>query len=273
MATESLQEVQQRLNRAGFVEDLTAKGTQLHAAQSGEDLDPATLVAAEIARVDLSPDSADQALLVAVGARDGRPVGTFVVAYGPEMSPEEAEILRHLDRYFVSAEEAAEHDTHDHIAAVFGTHADAEAAVDDLREIGLGSRHLRLAIRQPDTVVFERDEEADLAEDLEKGVAAGAVLGFIGGMLLFAIAAPGIGALGAGGIAALGLSSGFGGAMIGGFGGIGAASAEFYEHDALRHTALEPGEVLVVACSHDRPELVEGAFTRHGGKLIEPGVW
>lgn len=96
-------------------------------------------------------------------------------------------------------------------------------------------RHLGLAIHHSDTVVFERDEEEDLTHDVEAGVATGA--------------------------------------MVGGYGGVAAASQEFDEHGALRHTPLEKGEVLVVACSHDRSELVEGASQRHGGRLIEPGTW
>ncbi len=272
MPPETLSQAQQRLNQAGFLDDLAANGTLLHAARSGEDLDPAALMAAEIARFDTSSDPDDQALLVAVAARDGKPIGTYTVPYGPAMSSEEAEILRHLHRFLVSPEEAAAHDTHDHIAAVFRDHDSAEAAVDELREIGLGSRHLGLAVHHPDSAVFEHDEEEDMAHDVEVGVATGAMVGLVGGMLLFAIAAPGLGVLGAGGIAALGASGALGGAMLGGYGGVAAASEEFDEHDALRHTPLEPDEVLVVACSHDRPQLVEGVFQRHGGRLIQPGA-
>ena len=153
----------------------------------------------------------------------------------------------------LSAEQTSEHDAHDHVAAVFADRVYAEAAIDDLREVGLGSEHLGIAIHHSDTVVFERDEEHDKIDDVE----VGAALGFLGGMLLLGIAVPGDGTLGAGGLAALGAAGGFGGAMLGGFFGVAAASDEFDEHQRLRETRLNPGEVLVVACGHDHPGLVE----------------
>ena len=90
-------------------------------------------------------------------------------------------------------------------------------------------------------------------------------------MLLFGIAVPGVGTLGAGGIAALGASSGLGGAMLGMYPGVAAASEEFDEHQHLRETRLQPGEVLVVACAHDHQRLVEAALQRHGGRLVSVG--
>jgi hypothetical protein len=163
-----------------------------------------------------------------------------------------------------------QHTAHDHVAAVFADRVSAEAAIDDLREVGLGSEHLGVAIHHSDRVVFERDEEQDMFDDVEAGVGAGAALGFVGGMLLFAIAVPGVGTLGAGGIAALGAATGFGGAMLGGF-GVAAASEELDEHQRLRETRLQPGEVLVVACAHAHAAQVEGALQRHGGRLVSVG--
>jgi len=46
-----------------------------------------------------------------------------------------------------------------HIAAVFGDRAHATEAVDALRELGLGSDHLGVAVRGEDAVVFEHDDE------------------------------------------------------------------------------------------------------------------
>ena len=184
-------------------------------------------------------------------------MGTFTAPYGPMASADEAEILRHLSRVVRSGEPPHRHDVHDHVAAVFADRGAAEAAVDALRSLGLGSEHLGIAVRRSDAVVFERDEQRDLAEHVAGGVGAGSVLGFLGGMLLFAVAVPGVGALGAGGLAALGVGSGISGALVGAILGVAAASEEFDEHQRLRETPLQPGEVLVVACPHGHEELVK----------------
>ena len=271
MALESLSQAQGRLADAGFGDDLVAAGSLLRSTATGAEHDPATLKAMEIIRFEGASDPDDEAVLVAVATRDGLPLGTFTTPYGPSASGDQAEILRHLHRVVLSADQTAEHDAHDHVAAIFADRVSAEAAIDDLREVGLGSEHLGVAIHHSDTVVFERDEEQDMIDDVEVGVGTGAALGFLGGMLLFGIAVPGVGTLGAGGIAALGAASGFGGAMLGGFFGVAAASEEFDEHQRLRETRLNPGEVLVVACGHDHPGLVESALQRHGGRLVSVG--
>ena len=208
---------------------------------------------------------------MAVSTRDGEPLGTFTTPYGPLASADQGEDPRHLHRVVVSAEQAAAHATHDHIAAVSANRESAEAAVGALREVGLGSEHLGAAVHHSDAVVFERDEQRDMIEDVARGVGAGSVLGFLGGMLLFAIAVPGVGTLGAGGIAALGIGSGISGALVGTMLGVAAASEEFDEHQRLRETPLLPGEVLVVACAHANAAVVEGALQRHGGRLVSVG--
>ena len=267
MTLETLSATQQRLSDAGFEDDLIARDGRLHATRSGQNFDPRELFAAEIVRFEGNSDPDDEALLVAVATRAGAPVGTFTVPYGPNTSADEAEVLRHLHRVVASAEEIAAHDKHDHVAAVFPSRETAEAAVADLREIGLGSEHLGIAVHQSEPAVFEHDEAADLAKSTEAGVATGAVLGFLGGMLLFGLAVPG---LGAGGILALGAAGATGGAMTGGFWGVFASSDEFDEHEDLRQTSLNAGEVLVVACSHNHRQAVEDAFLRHAGRLTAP---
>ncbi len=266
MTLETLSATQQRLTKAGFGDDLTARDGELHATPSGRTFDPRELLAAEIVRFEGDSDPDDEAVLVAVATRDGEPIGTFTVPYGPNTSAEEAEVLRHLHRVVASPEEAAAHSDHDHVAAIFPNREAAEAAVADLREIGLGSEHLGVAVHQSGAVVFERDEEVGLAHSTEAGAGTGAVLGFLGGMLLFGLAVPG---LGVGGILALGAASATGGALTGGYWGVFASSDEFDEHEDLRHTTLADDEVLVVACSHDRQQAAEDAFLRHAGRLTK----
>ena len=268
MALESLSHVQDRLGQRGFGHTLVATEFGLRDLTTGLDHEPDQLQVAETVRFEGASDPDDEAILLAIATRDGHPLGTFTTPYGRQASAAQAYLLRHLHRVVVTSEEAAVHGDHDHVAAVFKSRMSAEAAIEDLREVGLGSDHLGVAIGHDDRAVFERDEEADLAHDVEKGVGAGAALGLLGGMLLFSVAVPGIGALGAGGIVALGAASGFGGAMLGGYFGIAADMATLEEHDQLRHTQLAPGEVLVVACGHHHRDLVQAAFQRHGGRHV-----
>lgn len=213
-------------------------GVALHDSSTGRDFEPAALEVIELVRFEGTSDPGDEAILLAVATRDGAPVGTFTAPFGPTASAEEAEVVRHLHRVIATEEQTAEHLSHDHIAAIMPSREAAEAAVAELREVGLGSEHLGVALRHGDHAVFERDEEADLARDTEAGVLAGAGIGFLAGLALFAVAVPGIGTLGAGGIAALGAASGFGGTMVGGFIGVAAASNEFDSHQELREATL-----------------------------------
>ncbi|MDH3679454.1 MAG: hypothetical protein OEV40_05820 [Acidimicrobiia bacterium] len=272
MTLETLTGAQQRLTAAGFTEHLVVDDGRLRSTSTGDLHDPEALRVAEIVRFEGESDPDDEAILLAIAGRDNAPIGTMVTAYGPNASDEEAEMLRHLHRVLVSPEERAAHDEHDHIGAVFADRTSAEAAIDDLREIGLGSDHLGTAIADRDRIVFEHDESEDFLHDVEAGVATGAVMGLVGGMLIFGLALPGVGTLGVGGILAVGAATGLGGALFGGFAGVGAASRDLAEHERLRHTPLGDGEVLVVACSHDHATLVERALQRHGGRLLPPGA-
>lgn len=269
MALETMSQTLARLSAAGFGDDLVVADGRLRSAATGVDLDPATLLAVEIARFEGESDPADEAIVVAVATRAGEPLGTLTMPYGPGASEDEARVLSHLHRVVVGEQElAVAHDSHDHIAAVFGSRSDAESAVADLREIGLGSEHLGVAVHSRDRVVFEDDEERDLAHDIGTGVGKGAVIGFFGGMLLFAIALPGVGTLGVGGLVALGAGSVMGGVTIGGTLGIGAAEEEWDSHVLLRNYPLGENEVMVVACGHEHESLVRNAMARHGGRPV-----
>ena len=190
MTMETVVEAQQRLEGAGFVRQLVTDGGRLRSTATGETFDPAGLMVADIARFEGEPDPGDEAIMLAITTCDGEPVGTITTAYGPNASAGEAEVLGHLHRMLVSDEEAAAHDEHDHVAAVFPDRRSAEAAIDDLREVGLGSDHLGAAIHHQDRVVFEHDESLDFAHDVEAGTGTGAVIGLLGGMLVFVSRCP-----------------------------------------------------------------------------------
>jgi hypothetical protein len=99
-------------------------------------------------------------------------------------------------------------------------------------------------------------------------MAAGAVLGLLAGLSVAAIALVPGGVVGLGGILALGIPTGLGGAMIGGFVGEAVADRSFTERAELDDVPLEPGQVLVAACSHGHASAVEDVMERHGGQLL-----
>ncbi len=74
--------------------------------------------------------------------------------------------------------------------------------------------------------------------------------------------------VGLGGLLACGAAGGFPGALFGGYFGEAVAGKALSERDELSTPRLEPGHVLVAACSHGHPGTVEAIMERHGGKLV-----
>ena len=164
------------------------------------------------------------------------------------------------------------HDAHDHVVAVFPDRARATDAVDELRELGLGSEHLGIAVRGSDVVDFEHDADAELVDDTEEGIKIGAPIGAVAGIALAVATMSGVGTvLGVGGVLAMAGVSALWGALLGGFVGAAAGSTAWDEHQQLLYAALEEGQVLVVVCDHGRRSLIEAVFERHDGSQLPLG--
>jgi hypothetical protein len=164
-------------------------------------------------------------------------------------------------------EDIAAHAAHDHVAAIFPDRERAAAAIDDLRRLGLGSEHLGVAVHGQDAILFEHDEDQELVRDTETGALLGAPIGAIAGLAVAALAVPGIGLVGVGGMFALAGASALWGGLIGGFVGAAAGDGAWNAHHDLGYTALEPGEVLVVVCSHGHADAIGQVAERHEGRL------
>jgi hypothetical protein len=168
----------------------------------------------------------------------------------------------------MNTQEFDAHLDHDHIGAVFANRAAAENAVAGLRALGLGSEHLGVVVHDDNPVDFEHDADAEMVHDAEVGVEVGAPLGALAGLGIAALAATGVGGvIGVGGVLALAGASALWGAMLGGFIGTAVGSVGWDEHEDLGYLALEPGEVLVVVCSHGQPDVVRGVLSESGGRL------
>jgi hypothetical protein len=167
-----------------------------------------------------------------------------------------------------SPEDIRAHSEHDHIAAVFGDRTHAEAAVDELRSLGLGSDHLGVAVHGEGPIAFELDEDADMAHRVEVGAAVGVPIAAVAGIGIVALVAPG---LAVGGLLAIGGASALWGLLMGGYAGVAAGGGqEWDEHERLESVRLEPDEVMVVACSHGHADRVHEVLRRHGGRLVQP---
>jgi hypothetical protein len=169
---------------------------------------------------------------------------------------------------FAPADLAA-HEEHDHIAAIFPDRQTATEAVDELRSLGLGSDHLGIAVHSDDVAVFEHDEDEELVRDTETGALIGVPIGAVAGLALAALAVPGIGLIGVGGMFAIAGASALWGGLVGAYVGATVGDEGWAAHADLSYTALEPGEVLVVVCSHGHADTVRGVLVRHAGRVHE----
>jgi hypothetical protein len=161
----------------------------------------------------------------------------------------------------------AAHATHDHVAAIFPNRALAAAAIDDLRRLGLGSHHLGVAVHGQDSILFEHDEDRELVRDTETGALLGAPIGAIAGLAVAGLAVPGIGLVGVGGMFAFAGASALWGGLIGGYLGATAGDRAWNVHRDFGYTALQPGEVLVVVCSHGHADAIDQVAARHEGRI------
>lgn len=188
MTVDTIAHVRATLADAGFSEDLVADHGDLRVISTGERYAPADLVVTQLVRFRAITAAEEEGLLFALATANRRPLGTYVPAYHPATSAADAAIVEQLHEHVISDNEARAHARHDHIAAVFGNRNDAQAAVHDLRHLGLGSDRLGLAIREGADRVFERDAETDVIRDTEIGVAAGAIVGYLAGLTIAAVA-------------------------------------------------------------------------------------
>ena len=94
--TESLSEALGRLASRGFTHDLLADGGRLRDVATGERHDPELLAIAEVVRFEGASDPDEQAILFALEAPSGAPLGTYATAYGPATPPEDVEVVRRI---------------------------------------------------------------------------------------------------------------------------------------------------------------------------------
>ena len=92
---ETLAEATTRLADSGYVSQFLVRGDHLECRTCDDDIDPGQLTIDEVERFEGMSDPDDEAVLFAVTSDCGHK-GTLVAAYGPEMTAEEAAVIRKL---------------------------------------------------------------------------------------------------------------------------------------------------------------------------------
>lgn len=173
------------------------------------------------------------------------------------------------------------------ITAVFNDRTHAEAAISELRRMGVTDRHLSFISRHNGQTEMsggmanDNDRRPnDAAEGAGKGLLAGAGVGALFGLAAAAI--PGVGPFISAGVLAetLGTAAGAAtaGAVVGGAAGslAGTLAQLGYTKDEAQYygSAVERGDVLVaVETGNDvAPATVEEVLRRHGGQTHGMGL-
>jgi uncharacterized membrane protein len=162
------------------------------------------------------------------------------------------------------------------VASIFNTHAQALAAIDELRMLGVPNSHISVVTRHTEHATFaEQATTADVSDAAGKGLAAGVGAGVVFG--LASIVIPGVGPfIAAGALASLlgvtGAAVATGAAVGAGAGAIAGALTQvgYNERDAkLYADRIEQGHVFLVVDADDSVKMthdaIESLFQRHGG--------
>jgi hypothetical protein len=268
MGLETVVQAQAHFAAEGFTEEFVAEGHELRGVSSGIRYAPTELEVARLVRFQGITSVEQEAVVFALAARDRLPLGTYAPALRPALSADDATIVAQLNEQAIPAAEIESHAEHDHVAAVFADRSAAQAALDELRQLGLGNDRLGVAIREGVSHAFERDAETELGHDTATGAVTGGAIGFLAGLSIAAVALVPGGVIGLGGILAFGAVGGFGGAYFGAFFGEAAGERALTEREELAATPLEPGQVLVATCTHGHPATMQAIMERHGGQLL-----
>lgn len=163
-------------------------------------------------------------------------------------------------------EELLELVTPDVLPAVFPSREQAEAAVAEIRALGLPEEDLGIAIAdlEPGWYLLLDDEERSEAFGMVRGVEIGLPAGAIAGVALAAFAIPGVGTvLGGGGLALAGAGA-FWGTFWGAWAGLMSKAHWNEDEERWTNVPMEAGDVLVISRPGHHYDQVRRILTRHG---------
>jgi len=157
------------------------------------------------------------------------------------------------------------------MVATFRGRAAAEAAIHELRELGLADEQIGVAI--PDPVTHELADAQDIVGHDElagaaRGFFLGAPIGSLAGIALSLLVVGGVGTLGLGGILALAGVGTFWGMVLGAEAGLIARVRHDEEEIRWSEIPLGPDDVLVAVSAGTRSAEVRDAVIRGGGTWV-----
>lgn len=161
MQSDEVSQIRRWLGATGFSENLELDEGRLKAPSSGEPLDPDEITVSAAYRCERG--EGQQTTVFAIATAGGEPMGTFAAEHGPSTSPEMQSIVAVLEARSEVPAAVCDQSGHQHIAAVFPDRESAGIAVAELRDQGLGSDHLGVAVHGADRVTFERPDEVSSA--------------------------------------------------------------------------------------------------------------
>lgn len=160
------------------------------------------------------------------------------------------------------------------VPGVFADTASAEAAIEELREMGFSDDELGVIVTDPAHHRLIDDPETETLRGLERGILIGTPLGVLGGLAVAALAAPGIGLIGLGGVLLFGCHAGaLWGAITGAYLGLTAEIHHLEDIEEKYEIPLAPHEILVaVVTDPARSQAVCEAMQRHGARCVRETV-
>jgi len=94
---EPLRRAVDRLTAAGYEDVFEAVADGLRAASTDKVHPPSTFVVEEFERFEGSSDPGDEVIVFALRSRADESKGTYVVAFGPQITPEDETVVQALD--------------------------------------------------------------------------------------------------------------------------------------------------------------------------------
>jgi hypothetical protein len=158
------------------------------------------------------------------------------------------------------------------MAATFRGRASAEAAIHDLRGLGLTDEQFGVAV--PDPVTHELADTDDIVGQDElagaaRGFVLGAPIGSLAGIALSLLAVGGVGTLGLGGMLAIAGAGAFWGMVLGAEAGLIARVRHDEEEIRWSEIPLSPGDILVAVNAGAWSAEVHNIVIGHGGRWVQ----
>lgn len=154
------------------------------------------------------------------------------------------------------------------VSGVFKKLEDAEAAISELKEMGLVAEDIGVVIPEPGAHPGLNAETTAIEElkAVGEGIAIAAPIGSLAGLGLVALAVPGAG------VAAFAIVGGAVGALWGTFiGAVGGFSAKVRmsdEEDAWYEVPLESGDIMLVVHAREKAREAHDVMHRHNVKCF-----